>query len=43
MSSLHYEDRYQGGGQVFLMCQVCIVKIDMKVEASCFECVKSAL
>ena len=43
MLSLHYEDRYEGGGQLFGMCQVCIVKIGSKVEARCFECVMSAL
>ena len=40
---VHCEDRQQGGGQVFGMCQVCTVKIGIKVEARCFECVKSAL
>ena len=43
MSGLHCEDMYRGGGQVFGMCQVCIVKIGSKVEARCLECVKSAL
>ena len=43
MSSLHCEDRYQGGGQVLGMCHVCIVKIGIKMEARCLECVKSAL
>ena len=36
---MHCEDRQQGAGQVFGMCQVCIVKIGIKVKARCFECV----